>query len=167
MELTDREWKAFRIGDVFNSIRISKSADYGRMKNGNTAFVGRTGSQNGLQGFVDLDAVQDAGCITVGMVGTMRAFWHNHPFVASQNICVLRDENINEMTALFLCLMIDRALTKYSYNHPLKLGSFPNEIIMLPITDTGEPDYVFMEKYIKDLMLDKYLQYLSFGDREE
>ena len=153
MELTDREWKAFRIGDLFSSIKISKSADFGRLKSGNTAFVGRTGSNNGIQGFVSDNAVQEGGCITVGMVGTMRAFWHNHPFATSQNICILRDEHLNEQTALFLCLMIDRALEKYTYNHPVKLGTFPSEMIVLPVTNTGQPDYDFMEQYIKDSCL--------------
>ena len=162
MELTDREWKAYRIGDVFSSIQISKSADFGRLGNGETPFVGRTGSNNGIQGFVNLDSVQDAGCITVGMVGTMRAFWHGHSFAASQNICVLRDEHLNEMTALFLCLMIDRSLSKYTYNHPIKLGTFPSEMIMLPVTNEGGPDFNFMEQYTKDLMLKKYFQYSVF-----
>ena len=162
MKLTDREWRAFRIGEVFSSIKISKSADFGKLKNGDTAFVGRTGSNNGIQGFVDMDFIQDAGCISVGMVGTMRAFWHGHSFATSQNICILRDEHLNEMTALFLCPMIDRALSKYTYNHPVKLGTFPNEIIMLPVTDAGDPDYEFMEQYIKDLMLQKYFQYMIF-----
>ena len=51
MKLTDREWKAFRIGDVFSSIAISKSADFGRLMSGQTAFVGRTGVNNGIQEF--------------------------------------------------------------------------------------------------------------------
>ena len=34
--------------------------------------------------------------------------------------------------------------------------------IMLPVTDSGEPDYEYMEQYAKNMMLRKYRQYLTF-----
>ena len=34
--------------------------------------------------------------------------------------------------------------------------------IMLPVTDSGEPDYKYMEQYSKNMMLRKYQQYLTF-----
>ncbi|WP_455676429.1 hypothetical protein [Pseudoscardovia suis] len=39
--------------------------------------------------------------------------------------------------------------------------------LMLPITDSGEPDYEYMEQYSKNMMLRKYQQYLAFLDRKE
>jgi hypothetical protein len=33
---------------------------------------------------------------------------------------------------------------------------------MLPVTDSGEPDYAYMEQYAKNMMLHKYQQYLMF-----
>ena len=39
--------------------------------------------------------------------------------------------------------------------------------IMLPITDSGEPDYDYMEQYAKNMMLRKYKQYLAFIDRQK
>ena len=33
---------------------------------------------------------------------------------------------------------------------------------MLPVTDSGEPDYEYMEQYAKNMMLCKYQQYLTF-----
>ena len=33
---------------------------------------------------------------------------------------------------------------------------------MLPVTDSGEPDYEYMEQYSKNMMLRKYRQYLTF-----
>ena len=34
--------------------------------------------------------------------------------------------------------------------------------IMLPVTDSGEPDYDYMAQYTKNMMLRKYEQYLAF-----
>lgn len=33
-------------------------------------------------------------------------------------------------------------------------------------TDTGEPDYAYMEQYSKNMMLRKYKQYLEFINRQ-
>lgn len=41
------------------------------------------------------------------------------------------------------------------------------ERIMLPVTDSGEPDYEYMEQYAKNMMIRKYKQYLTFADRAE
>ena len=33
---------------------------------------------------------------------------------------------------------------------------------MLPVTDSGDPDYEYMEQYAKNMMLRKYKKYLTF-----
>lgn len=33
---------------------------------------------------------------------------------------------------------------------------------MLPVNDAGEPDYGYMERYVRNMMLRKYKQYLAF-----
>ena len=38
---------------------------------------------------------------------------------------------------------------------------------MLPVTDSGEPDYRYMEQYAKNMMLRKYQQYLAFLNRSD
>lgn len=41
------------------------------------------------------------------------------------------------------------------------------ERIMLPVTDSGEPDYECMEQYAKNMIIRKYKQHLTFADRAE
>lgn len=36
------------------------------------------------------------------------------------------------------------------------------ETAILPITQCGEPDYQFMENYIKNIMIKKYNNYLKY-----
>lgn len=38
--------------------------------------------------------------------------------------------------------------------------------LLLPVNDSGKPDFDYMEQYVKNLMLRKYRQYLSFLDRK-
>lgn len=34
--------------------------------------------------------------------------------------------------------------------------------VMLPVDDDGEPDYEYMEQYVRNMALRKYRQYLKF-----
>lgn len=45
--------------------------------------------------------------------------------------------------------------------------SIKRERIMLPVNDSGEPDYEYMEQYAKNMMLRKYKQYLAFLERQK
>ena len=40
--------------------------------------------------------------------------------------------------------------------------SIKRERILLPITDDGNPDYDYMEQYIKVIMFGKYKKYLEY-----
>ncbi len=33
---------------------------------------------------------------------------------------------------------------------------------MLPVTDSGEPDYEYMEQYARNMMIRKYHQYIDY-----
>lgn len=37
---------------------------------------------------------------------------------------------------------------------------------MIPVNDKEEPDYEYMEQYIKNLMIKKYNQYLNYISKE-
>ena len=39
------------------------------------------------------------------------------------------------------------------------------QIIMLPVNDAGNPDYEYMEQYIKNLMIKKYKAYLEYAEK--
>ena len=57
---------------------------------------------------------------------------------------------------------IQQTCSKYTYGHMGNKDSIKRERIMLPVTDSGEPDYEYMEQYSKNMMLRKYQQYLTF-----
>ena len=57
--------------------------------------------------------------------------------------------NISEYACLFITACLQPIAEKYSYNY----GMFPNllkeENIKLPADKNGDPDYVYMENYMK------------------
>lgn len=158
LSLTDREWAEFRVGDLL-TLKVAKSNDKGNLKVGTVPFVGRSNDNNGLQGFYDAPNVTHGKCITLGMVGTFRAFWQENDFAASQNILTLRAPWLNRHTALFICNIIEIAIKgRYSYGNSIKAGTFGDTILNLPVDDNGQPDYDFMEHYIKSLPFSKVLE---------
>ncbi|ELP0364731.1 restriction endonuclease subunit S [Campylobacter upsaliensis] len=156
LALDTHKWGEFLLTDIF-SIDIAKSADIGSLDNGDTIFVGRTDINNGVQGFVAPKDITKGNCITISMVGTNIALWQKKDFQASQNIAILRGSELNRYKALFICTLINFEIKlKYSYGRTIRKDDLERTIIKLPINHKGEPDFEFMENYIKSL---------PYGDR--
>lgn len=58
--------------------------------------------------------------------------------------------------------MLNRLSEKYNFNREINDDRISTEVIILPTTPAGEPDYLYMENYIKDIMLKKYTEYFEF-----
>lgn len=156
LPLNIEKWGEFLLTDIF-SIDIAKSADIGSLDNGDTIFIGRTDINNGVQGFVAPKDITKGNCITISMVGTNIALWQEKDFQASQNIAILRGSELNRHKALFICSLLNFDIKlRYSYGRTIKRNDLEKTIIKLPINHKGEPDFEFMENYIKSL---------PYGDR--
>lgn len=155
--LNVQNWGEFTIPELFGEVKIAKSADIGNLEDGRTPFVGITDVDNGIQGFVEPLSVTDGHCITISMVGTNVALYQENDFQASQNIAVLRKDGMTKAMALFICSMINFEMAlKYSYGRTVGKTNIEQMILTLPVTPRGEPDWQFMENYIK---------LLPYGDR--
>lgn len=169
MELNLEDWEEFYLGDVFKT-NIAKSLDFGNAEKGSNIFIGRTSDNNGVQGYVSEQPVENGNCIIIGMVGENWAFYQSKPFVASQNIFVLRTEHLNEINAMFLCSVLNKCVEIYRKTYALPLGKekMNKRILRLPIQRNSDktpiidktfkysksgyvPDWQFMEDYIKSL----------------
>ncbi|MBS4306832.1 restriction endonuclease subunit S, partial [Campylobacter vulpis] len=124
---------------------------------GNVPFISRTTFNNGCDGYVEVEAkfITKGNCISIGGEG-IYAFYQKEDFATGTNICVLRNEKLNQYVALFVCAVLNHEVYRYSYGRARNLGRVENETIKLPINHKGEPDFEFMENYIKSL---------PYGDR--
>ena len=170
MKLTDREWKAFRIGDMFEHIergRVFSALDLYRAERG-VPYVGATVNNNGVMYYVDCDdkdKIQKGNCIAFirdgqGSVGL--SVYRETSCVATVNVSFGYAQWVNRYTGLFVATSANMIRSKYSFGDKRKEERLKRDLIMLPVKDDGTPDYDFMEQYIKDLMLKKYSQYLRF-----
>lgn len=168
MILDNMQWKPFKIKDIFEEIYIAKSNDLNKLRNGDVPFIGRSDMNNGFQGMVETTSIEEGNCISVGMVGTFKAHYQEVPFTCSQNIMILRGQFLNKKIALFLnCILNEKLLNKFSYGKSIKITTFGNEKIMLPVKNEYEskPQWSFMEKYIEKCIENNINQYKIFNKR--
>lgn len=171
--LDEKEWRkfnAFAEDGFFEIATTSSSIDGIRIIDGddkNVPYVTRTDTNNGIARFVsdkNYDFGYDkAGCITVGL-DTQSAFWQSSDFVTGQNIQVITSDILNPYLAQFV-IPLFRSQMKAKFNwggNGATLGRMKRLELMLPINDSGEPDFEYMEQYIKNMMLRKYKQYLLY-----
>lgn len=132
-------------------------------------YITRSDANNGLARFVSAKNYEfgsdDGGCITVGL-DTQTAFYQPHKFVTGQNVQVITGENISEDIAQFLVPILRQQMTaKFNWGgNGATLGRMKRLSVMLPVTNSGEPDYEYMAEYTqqkRDMMLAKYRVYVE------
>lgn len=156
LNLNDREWKAFFICDIFSLESTSSGIDGNKLskEQGDIPYLTRTDLNNGYKSFVGQQVEKykrDSGnCITIGL-DTQTAFYQPHSFYTGQNIQVLKNENLNKYNAKFFIPLLHNAMVSLNWGgNGATLGRLKKKKIVVPITDEGIPDYVFMEQYIRE-----------------
>lgn len=167
MELKDKEWKAFFIEDIFkikSGVRLTKS----NMKVGDIPFIGATDSNNGITEFIsNKNSSLDKNVLGVNYNGSVvHNFYHPYQAIFSDDVKRLSFKNIqgNKYLFLFVKTVILQQKSKYEYGYKFNGTRMKRQKILLPINENGEPDYVFMEKYMRlkeTELLEKYRQYIS------
>jgi type I restriction-modification system DNA methylase subunit len=108
-------------------------------------------NQGYAQGIANYDESElFAPGITVDMFSN--AFYQPFKFAADDNIYVYNaPQPLNKYTALFLTTIIKKQLYKYGYGRQFRKEDSDNNIIILPADKSGNPDWQYMEDYIKSL----------------
>lgn len=147
-------WQWFSMGDIF-TIEKGKRLTKADMEEGDIPFVGATDRNNGITSAIaNSENLHEGNLITVSYNGSIaEAFYQPKPFVASDDINVLypKDYSLNTYIALFLCTIINKE--KYRFNYGRKWNKEKMELshIKLPATPDGNPDWHYMEHFIKGL----------------
>lgn len=151
LSLTDREWAWFSVGSIFNC-KTTKHAIQQEMISGNTNFVTRSALNNGVSDYIDSEglSVYDGNCITIGAEG-ITAFYQPDEFVAGVKVYTLTHQEMNKYNAMFIITLLNLEKYRYNYGNARILDKIKKEKIKLPITPNGDPDFQFMEDYIKSL----------------
>ena len=123
------------------------------MTDGGTPFIGSIDSNNGHRQYVAAEPNHEGNTITVNYNGSVaEAFYQSEQFWASDDVNVLYPRfDLNPYIGMFLCALIRQEKFRFSYGRKWHLERMNEAIIRLPVTSKGEPDFKFMEGYIKHL----------------
>lgn len=168
---TDK-WKEFRYDKIF---KICKGF-YNKKPDDETGkeipFIGATDNNNGITHYYskrDIEISSKTGkepnhalskklfqdcCITVSNNGSVGyAFYQPKVFTCTHDVnpLYLKDYHLNVYIALFLCTIIELEQFRWAYGRKWRPKRMPSSIIKLPVTNSGEPDWDYMERYIKGL----------------
>ena len=125
------------------------------MDEGGIRFIGSTEYCNGVTTNVANDEyLHDGNLITVAYNGSVaEAFYQDAPFVASDDINILKPKNfkLNKYIAMFLITIIAKEKYRFSYGRKWHKNKMERSVLKLPVTSAGQPDWDFMERYIKSL----------------
>lgn len=166
LNLNDREWKDFTFSDLFE-VKRGESIYKQYMEKGDVPYVSASSANNGISDYCS-KSNRPANMISLAYDGSIGAtFYQSTPWFASEKIVsiTLKHHILNRYLALFFCQVISRQKVKYSYGYKWSVGiRMMRGRILLPINENGEPDYDFMEQYIKEREIAKreeYMQYLQ------
>lgn len=168
MKLSDREWKDFAVPYVFQNIQRGKRLKKADHISGIIPYVSSTANNNGVDAYIE--AIKGTrvfeNCISLansGSVGT--AFYEPFAFVASDHVTSLKRENTSQYVYLFLTAVLEQQKSNFDFNREINDLRIKKMRIMLPVDDNDEPDYQFMEDYMKELMVAKRKQYQEYVEQ--
>lgn len=157
-KVNTREWGEFRVGELFE-VKISKSVDKGGLEfaeDGEYDFIGRTPLNNGIQGRLNklkFEANQE-GTYSIAQIGMHVCQYRERKWYASQNIFVLtpfaeKSHKANKFIATVITRYLDCAYGEDTYATYPTAKTLPHLKIKLPVDKTGQPDWAYMEEYMR------------------
>lgn len=154
MALNTQNWQSFKLNYLFDIIK-GKRLTKEDMDEGEIRFIGSTEYNNGITEYVANDEhLQDGNLITVAYNGSVaESFYQDAPFVASDDINILKPKNfaLNCYNAMFLITLLSKEKYRYSYGRKWNKSKMEQSTLKLPVTSNHQPDWLFMEQYIKSL----------------
>lgn len=163
--LNEKEWKSFLISDIFD-IFPGKRLVAADTTAGDRPFIGALDNNNGVARFVsDTNESLDKNVLGVNYNGNgmVIGFYHPYECIFSDDVkrFHLKHHEDNEFVLLFMKVAILQQKSKFGYLYKFNSERMANTGVMLPVDEFGNPDYTFMEQYVKRVKETIELQYLQ------
>ncbi|MCQ2295544.1 MAG: restriction endonuclease subunit S [Bacteroidales bacterium] len=171
---SDISWGAFPIGDLFD-VKRPNARNKDDYSEGNVPFVASGAENNGVMKCCSPkrgESLDKGNCITVSPVDGS-CFYQPADFLgrggAGSSILLLyhKDKILNKYSGLYISRMIEQVTTKYSYGHMATSSSIKKDRIFLPVTNLGNPDYAYMEAYVRKMEADLVMKYMDYQQNKK
>ncbi|MBQ7630313.1 MAG: restriction endonuclease subunit S, partial [Selenomonadaceae bacterium] len=158
-------WKEFCINEIFiikSGVRLTKND----MHAGKIPFIGALDNNNGLVDFIsNKNSSLDKNVLGVNYDGNgmVQSFYHQYEAIFSDSVkrFHLRNCDDNKYIFLFIKNSILKQKIKFQYGYKFNASRMERQKILLPVDDSGAPDWAYMENYMRrqeNLLLKKYLE---------
>lgn len=113
---------------------------------------------NGIKGVVNTNSYIDGNKLTITSNGiyTGTAFYQEKPFVTQDSIAIeLIDHELNKYIAMYLICLINNEKFRFNYGRKSSKTKLEQLRLKLPVVMPNQPDWEYMENYIKSLPYSK------------
>lgn len=156
--LNTNNWKDFSLTDLFSIFKGERLTKRNQVV-GDTPLITAGDEKNGVTSRIDFETFKDSkkwfkNTITIDMF--FNTFYQENIYFSDDNVHTLKIiekyENVcNKYSYLFLVAILRNKKVKYSYGRQLRLNRLIQEKIKLPVDKNNDPDWDFMENYIKTI----------------
>lgn len=185
LTLNDREWKEFYFNDIFEIKKGFYNKKPPCIDNGNIPFLGATEKNNGITQFNSIAEIKNnsktgdepneeferkyfvGNAVVVTNNGSVgHAYYQAHSFTCSHDVnpLYLKNEVLNKYIAKFIIACIEKQSVCFTYVHKWRPKRMVKSRLLLPVNEKGQPDYEFMEQYIREreeMLLQKYKEFVT------
>ena len=161
-------WAEFYIRDIFPCMVVGKSKGLNHLKKNDSgiSYLGATNQNNAVLSFVDpVDSlIQKGNCIAFirngeGSMGY--SVYKSEDFIATSDMTLAYSEYLNKYTGMFITTIADRIRGKYNFGYKRSVTRLAKEVLSLPVTSEGVPDWDFMEQYMRKVESRQIFNYLQ------
>lgn len=164
--INQKEWKDFKIIDLFDFIKGDQN-NMSSIENGDIPLVSAKKWENGYKDFATQSdkKLYSKNSLTLnndGDGGAGISFYQPHDYLLDSHVTALFPKNkLNMYVLLFISRCITTQQDKFGRGHPISNQRLKAFKFMLPIDQNNEPDYEYMERYIKKIEYDKLTKYMN------
>ncbi len=172
-------WKEFKLGELFEFTAIKQAKSQSMIptdENGVNYIVQST--RNNMfsrkvneQWLIDHnEAPVDGNCIVLGV--TLPAVSYQPDRFGASQVIVARADFLNEAIGLWFVAMLEKQMVRFSYSSKPSLKAYREMSIKLPVKETEEIDWEYMQERITELEqeriteLEQYLIATGLNDYE-
>lgn len=173
LNLDSVEWKDFKIENLF-FIKKVFGKPINTYKKGLIPYISTSSENNGVIDFIisnNDNIFSRKKAISIDPIKG-KAFYHNYDFVgrgfSEASINLLYNKYLNKYIGFFICTCIEKSsfmkasFMKASYGNLYNSRRLSESKILLPIDEKGEPNWQFMEDYIKQQQRVQYKKIIDY-----
>lgn len=149
-----REWGEFRVGELFD-IKHPAARSEKKYCDGDINYVSSGAFNNGVANKLmplPNESLDRGGGITVSPLDGS-SFYQEEDFLgrggSGASISILYNSHLNKNIALFICSVIRSSANRFGYTDLLNGENLKSFTIKLPKNKTGQPDWAYMEEYMR------------------